>query len=73
VAISANHGHALTIPASDLDSPVTLVYNIQGSGDHDHTVVLTPAQLQSIKAKTAVQVNSSTVLAHFHEVTVNCA
>ncbi len=48
-------------------------YNIRGSGDHNHTVVLTPAQLQLIKAKTAVLVNSSTEQFHFHEVTVNCS
>jgi hypothetical protein len=61
------------VPAGDLDSPTSKSYNIMGSGDHNHTVVLTPAQLQLIKAKAAVLVNSSTEQFHFHEVTVNCS
>jgi hypothetical protein len=73
ISISANHGHVLMIPATDLDSMVSLAYDITGTADHAHTVVLTPAQLQQIKAKTAVLVNSSSNIAHFHEVTVNCA
>jgi hypothetical protein len=72
-SVSANHGHALIIPVADLDSMVNITYNITGTADHSHTILLTPAQLQSIKAKTAVQVNSSTDIAHFHEVTVNCS
>jgi hypothetical protein len=72
-SISANHGHALIIPVADLDSMVNITYNITGTADHSHTIVLTPAQLQSIKARAAVQVNSSIDIAHFHEVTVNCS
>lgn len=73
VAISANHGHVLSIPASDLDSTVSLMYDITGSADHSHTILLTPAQLQQIKAKAPVTVASSVDLAHFHDVTTNCA
>lgn len=72
-SISANHGHALIIPTTDVDSMVNMTYNITGTADHSHTIVLTPAQLQSIKARTAVQVNSSSEVGHFHEVTVNCS
>jgi hypothetical protein len=73
IGITANHGHALAIPASDLDSMAPLVYSILGTADHDHQVVLSPAQLQTIKGKTPVVVSSSVELGHFHEVTVNCA
>lgn len=73
VAISGNHGHTLVVPEADLDSTTNKSYNIRGSADHNHTVVLTPAQLQLIKAKTAALVNSSTEQFHFHEVTVNCS
>lgn len=71
-AISANHGHTLVVPAADLDSMVNVTYTITGSADHPHVVVLTPAQLQQIRAQTAIVVNSSTEVGHFHEVTVNC-
>jgi hypothetical protein len=72
-AISANHGHALIIPTADLDSTVSITYNIAGTADHNHTIVLTPAQLAQIKARMAVAVVSSVNVAHFHDVTVNCA
>jgi len=71
--IVGNHGHSVMIPAADLDSTVNMTYNIQGTADHNHTITLTPAQLQDIKAMTAESVMSSTTLSHSHEVTVNCA
>jgi len=39
-AISANHMHALTIPAADVDSTVAKTYSIMGTATHDHTVTL---------------------------------
>ena len=74
-AISNNHGHALVIPAADVDSMVSLTYGIRGTGDHEHTMTLTPAQLAQIKAKTAVTVTSSQGSSdlHTHLLTVNCA
>lgn len=73
-AISANHGHALTIPAADVDSTVTIVYGIAGSADHNHLVTLSAAQLAQIKAKTPVTVVSTMGGdGHTHSVTVNCA
>ena len=71
--ITANHGHNLTIPETDLDSTTSKTYNIRGVSDHDHVVTLTPAQLAQIKAKSAVTIASSVDFAHFHDVTVNCA
>ena len=76
-AISDNHGHALTIPAADVDSTVAKTYNIAGIADHPHTITLTPVQLAQIKAMTSVTVSSSVdpspiFASHFHAVTVNC-
>jgi hypothetical protein len=72
--ISANHGHALQIPATDVDSNVAIVYGIQGAADHTHLVTLSAAQLAQIKAKTAVTVQSTMGGdGHTHSVTVNCA
>jgi hypothetical protein len=77
-AISSNHGHAVTIPAADLDSPTFKTYNIMGGADHGHTITLLPMQLQQIKAGTPVTVTSTlnysaTTPDHTHGVTVNCA
>lgn len=57
-AISGNHGHALTIPKSDLDSIVDKVYPLTGS-DHPHTVTFTVAQLGQLKAGASVSVTSA--------------
>ena len=73
-AITGNHGHALVIPAVDVDSMVSIVYGIMAAADHNHLVTLTPAQLAQIKAKTAVTVTSTMGPdGHTHVVTVNCA
>ena len=72
--ISGNHGHALAIPAGDVDSTVDKVYSILGAADHNHLVTLTAAQLAQIKGKTAVTVASTAGGdGHTHAVTVNCA
>jgi len=54
---------------------VAKTYSIVGSATHDHTVTLTPAQLQMIKAMSAVVVTSTIggTPSHSHDVTVNCA
>lgn len=74
-AVSNNHGHALVIPAADVDSTVSLTYGIRAMADHEHTITLTAAQLAQIKGKTAVTVTSSQGSSdlHTHLVTVNCA
>ncbi len=77
-AISANHGHVLLIPAADVDSTISITYNIVGAAGHDHSVTLTAAQLAQIKAKSAVTVMSTSGFdlffpLHTHSVTVNCA
>jgi hypothetical protein len=70
--IAANHGHVLTIAATDLDSATDKVYDIQGSADHSHTVTLTVANLRALKAGTMVSLVTSTTLAHEHNVSIQC-
>lgn len=77
VSISANHGHALAIPAADLDSTTNKTYSIRGAADHDHLITLTPAQLASMKSMNAVVVQSTIDTSalygtHLHDVTTNC-
>lgn len=69
-AISANHGHALSILRADLDSMVAKSYSIRGSATHDHTVSLSVAQLQELKAGNTVAVVSSVGDVHVHAVTI---
>jgi hypothetical protein len=76
--IGANHGHVLAIAATDLDATVDKVYDIQGSATHTHSVTLTVANLQALKASMTVVVVSSTSAvgpagAHEHSVSILCA
>ncbi len=72
-AIAGNHGHALTIPAADLDSATNMTYSILGTANHPHSVTFTPAQLQALKAGQGVTVQSTTNSLHDHAVTATCA
>lgn len=72
-AISGNHGHALSIPAADLDSTTDRTYSIQGTSNHGHMITLSAAQLAALKALQSVTVTSSTDLGHDHGVTITCA
>jgi len=73
-AISANHGHALAVPVADLDSTTAMTYSIMGAAAHNHQVTFSPAQLQQLKAGTAVTVVSTDFPGdgHNHNVTVTC-
>lgn len=72
-AISLNHGHALAVAPSDLDSMVDMTYGIRGSADHDHAVTLTVRELRQLKAGASVTALASVSAAHAHVVTVACA
>jgi VCBS repeat-containing protein len=73
-SISANHGHALSVPVADLDSPTPRTYSIMGAAVHDHQVTFSVQQLQQLKAGTAVTVTSTAFAGdgHFHSVMVTC-
>jgi VCBS repeat-containing protein len=72
--VSANHGHTLVVPVADLDSTTARTYSIMGQATHDHQVTFTPAQLQQLKAGTAVTVASTAFSGdgHNHAVTLTC-
>lgn len=71
--ISANHGHTLTIPRVDLDSPTAKTYNLTTGNSHIHTVTFSPTQLAAMKAGGSVTVTSSTDAGHDHNVTASVA
>lgn len=72
VSISGNHGHTLSLPITDLDSPTDKTYNIQGGAAHNHTVTFTVAQLALLKAGQTVTVTSSFTIDHEHSVAERC-
>ena len=58
--IGGNHGHALTIPKIDLDSPTARTYSLSaGTFDaHVHSVTFSVPQLATLKGGGSVTVNA---------------
>jgi hypothetical protein len=67
--ISNNHGHSVSITSAQLAAGSTLVLNIQGGADHNHTVELTTAELVQIRSQQTVSKECSSQSAHTHMVT----
>lgn len=72
-AISANHGHAIAVPAADIVAGVDKTYNIKGGSQHPHTVLVSAAMFTMLKAGMSIMVTSSQDAGHTHAVTVTCA
>ena len=72
-AISANHGHTMTVTAAEVSAAVTKTYSIQGSAGHAHQVTVTAAQFRALGLGGTVTVASTTGAGHTHSVTVRCA
>jgi hypothetical protein len=75
--IDANHGHVLSIAVTELDSSTPKTYDITGTADHGHSVTLSVAQLQQLKAGTIATATSTLSVAaatapHTHAVSVSC-
>lgn len=71
--IGSNHGHAITIPAADIEATTDRSYAIKGTSPHPHTVVITAAGFATLRASGTLVVTSSTDAGHAHSVTVTCA
>jgi len=72
-SISSNHGHTITVSASDVSAGVEKTYNIQGSSAHSHSVTVTAANFASLANNQPVSVNSSSDNGHTHSINVQCA
>ena len=70
-AISSNHGHILNVSDTDVANGTQKSYNIQGTGDHNHTVTLTADHFTTLQDGDSVTINS-TGGAHTHSVKVSC-
>jgi len=72
-AISANHGHSVTLTAAQQQAgqAVTLTFTLSTDGSHTHQISLSAAQVTAIAAGTQVTVTSTLVNGHTHDVTFN--
>ncbi len=71
--ISANHGHAVAVPPSDIQAGVTRTYSIQGQSGHDHTITVTAAHFAELANGRTITVVSTNDFGHTHAVTVSCS
>jgi hypothetical protein len=74
-AIAGNHGHTITVTASEVAAGVDKTYDITGDGGHTHMVTVTAANFATLQsnANGSVMVTSTSGAAHTHEVTITCA
>jgi len=71
-AISANHGHAVSITEAQIDAGQGVTLTLDGpSDDHTHTLTLSAQEVMDIGAGTRVQHTSSNTSGHTHLVTFN--
>lgn len=71
-SIASNHGHSLVIPAQDLNSNESKIYNIQGTSNHNHTLTITTSQFANLLDGTTLQITSTSGSGHSHIVSVSC-
>jgi hypothetical protein len=71
-AISANHGHVMTVSKEDVIAGTEKTYDIQGTAGHPHSVTLTAADFTALQGGTmAVEVSTNNA-GHTHTCTVTC-
>jgi hypothetical protein len=75
VQISSNHGHVMTVTASDVNGGADKTYDIMGTADHTHMVTIAAADFARLQsnANASVTVNSTSGGGHTHTITVLCA
>jgi len=72
-AISSNHGHTLAVSKADIDAGLEKTYSIQGTSGHNHTIVVSADNFNTLKTAKSIQIESSRDASHRHDVTVSCA
>ena len=69
--VSNNHGHRAIVEAAQLNSNSTITIDMRYQATHNHELVLTPLELESMSENGRVVKTSSTTEAHSHTVTFN--
>ena len=72
VTIGSNHGHELVVPLADVMAGLQVVYNIQGTSMHPHSVTLTAEHFMMLAQGMSVMVDSTMDAMHTHPITVVC-
>ena len=75
ITIYVNHGHILEIPIADVVAETGGTYTLtesDSSEPHVHTIVLSVADMQTLKANLSITVTTSFEEFHVHRVTITC-
>ncbi len=74
-AIADNHGHTISVSATDVAGNADKTYDITGAGGHTHMVTVTAANFATLQsnANGSVQVTSTNTLGHMHTITITCS
>jgi hypothetical protein len=67
--VSANHGHVAVITGAQMTTGSAVALDIRGTATHPHTVMVSQADLTSLKNRQASTLQSSTDNGHSHTVT----
>jgi hypothetical protein len=71
--ISNPHGHTLVIPIADVLAGESKTYDIQGSGDHKHSVAIGASNMVRLRDEKSLSITSSSGGGHTHAVSISCA
>ena len=63
----------MTVSKEDVINGVEKNYNILGSSDHDHTVVVTAAAFATLLGNQQVELSSTSDDGHAHAIMITCA
>ena len=70
-SVSGDPRHIAEISGAQLTAGGTLVLDIQGAAEHNHTVSLSADEVVAIRAGQRLQKSSSSALGHAHVITFN--
>lgn len=70
-AVANNHGHVVTITAAQQTAGGSVTLTIQGTGSHDHLLVLTAAEVSTIRAGMRLDKDCELSRNHFHTISFN--
>jgi hypothetical protein len=71
--VSNNHGHSVTVTAAQLSAGGDVTLDVQGSSSHPHQVILTAAEVRSIRdgRRVSKDTTPNPSGSHVHTVTFN--
>jgi hypothetical protein len=70
--ISANHGHTLTVLQADVEAGTSKTYDIQGTSGHTHSVLVSAASFERLRAGDTLMLTSTAGGGHTHGISIVC-